>query len=205
MAVLLPGKFVFLAHPHTASSATVLALQDAFPEAFDLRPHHMSLSDLRPDGVPMEQISRARTRVWKRDRHLGDWSPDAVRELLTGDEHVFSVIRNPYDFFASCYVRRGGGVPFEHFVRTFSRDPYVRDGKIYYHLPDCHTMLKHEFLQAKLNGLLRELGLPRVYVERHNETKDKAPWETYFTPEAYRIVNDRFGAEFSMFYAPRDA
>jgi len=66
VAVLLPGKFIFLAQPHTGSSAMVLAFQDVFPEALDLRPHHMRLDDVKgkPGAVRMQQISRQRTRVW---------------------------------------------------------------------------------------------------------------------------------------------
>lgn len=205
MAVLLPGKFIFLAHPHTGSSAMCLALQDAFPEALDLRPHHMSLGDLKgePGAVRMEQISRQRTRVWKPDRLPGDWDPEIVRKFVTGTEHVFAVVRNPYDFLVSCYVRRGGKQPFESFVRGYQEDPYVRDGRLYYHEPDCDTMLRHERLQRGLNVLMKTLGLPAVPLERHNETKDKQPWESYYTPEAFKIVNDRFGQEFFKFYAPR--
>jgi hypothetical protein len=211
VAVLLPGKFIFLAHPHTGSSATMLALCDAFPEALDLRPHHMTLADVRgaPGAVRMEQISRARNRLWdhrphKRKRNPADpIDPDVVRQFITGDEHVWGVVRNPYDFLVTCYVRRGKGKSFESFVRSYNEDPYIRDGKMYYHEADCDTLLRHERLQRGLNVMMKTLGLPDVPLERHNETKNKQPWESYYTPEAYRIVNERFGQEFFKFYLPR--
>ena len=205
MAVLLPGKFIFLAQPHTGSSAMGLALQDVFPEALDLRPHHMTLADVKgePGAVRMEQISRARTRIWKKDRLPGDWDPEIVRKFVTGKEQVFCVLRNPYDFLVSCYVRRGGNQPFEAFVRSYSQSPYIENGRIYYHQDDCHTLLRHETLQLDLNTFMSSIGEPDVPLERHNETKYKKPWDIYYTPEAFKIVNDRFGAEFSKFYTPR--
>jgi len=210
VAVLLPGKFIFLAHPHTGSSSMVLALQDAFPEALDVRPHHMSLADVRGDTgtAHMEQISRARGRIW--DHRPGkrpgpEVTPKIVRELVTGDEHVFSVLRNPYDFLATCYVRRGRGTSFVDFVRSYDERPYVEAGRLYYHEPDSDTLLRYELLQAGLDLLMEKLGLPRIELGRHNETPNKDPWDTYYTPETYRVVNSRFGDEFSKFYEPRSS
>lgn len=205
MAVLLPGKFVFLAHPHTGSSAMVLALQDAFPEAYDLRPHHMSLDDVKgkPGAIRMEQISKQRTRLWKNTRSGDKNLPQHVRDLVTGEEHVFGVVRNPYDFLVTCFVRRGKRATFVNFVKSFREDPYIRDGRIYYHEKDCDTLLHHESLQAGLDVLMKRLNLPTFEPGRHNETKGKEPWESYYTPEAFKIVNDRFGSEFHGFYDTR--
>lgn len=210
MAVLLPGKFIFLAQPHSASSAMVLALQDAFPEAFDIRPQHMSLADLKggPGAARIEQISQARTRVWKQGgprsgmTHSGAF-PLMVRGAVTGAERVFTVVRNPYDFLTSCFVRRGRNLSFEAFVRGYNESPYVEDGRVLYHVPDCHTVLRYEDLQSELDGLMNDLGLPDVPVGRHNVTKDKKPWETYYTPGAFEIVNERFGDEIEQFYELR--
>ena len=210
MAVVLPGKFIFLAHPHTGSSAMMLALQDAFPEALDLRPHHMSLADVKgePGGARIEQISRQRARVWKEGGPRSGMThsstvPIAVQQTITGKERVFTVIRNPYDFLVSCYVRRGQGRRFEDFVRSYDEDPYVRDGRLYYHFDDCHTVLQHERLQGELDALMKRLNLPTFELGRHNETEGKRPWESYYTPEAFQIVNERFGMEFNEFYMMR--
>lgn len=187
----------------------VLALQDVFPEALDLRPHHMRLSDVRghQGGVRITQISRIRQRVWderpqKRMRN-SDVDPDMVRDALTGKELIFTVIRNPYDFLATCYVRRGRDASFESFVQSYKDSPYIEEGRLYYHEPDCETVLRWEKLQVHLNKLMRELKLPKVKLEQHNVTKDKKPWESYYTPKAFDIVNERFGKEFEPFYELR--
>jgi hypothetical protein len=202
MAVILPGKFIFLAHPHTGSSSMVLALQDTFPEAMDLRPHHMSLMDVhgRPGAVRIEQIQRRRAKIYDHRRpHLGN----VPTNLFDGNEHVFTVVRNPYDFFASCYVRRGRERGLEGFVRSYNEDPYVRNGRIYYHVDDCDTIIQYENLQHELDTLMKQLGLTTFKLERHNETEGKEPWETYYTPKIYEILNERFSGEFGKFYALR--
>lgn len=188
-----------------------LHLQDTFPEAMDLRPHHMTLQDVmgKPGAIPMEQISKQRTRVWDFRKHKRSGMthmamyPETVRRLISGKEHIFSVVRNPYDFMATCFVRRGQTKTFEDFVKNFHEDPYIRDGRIYYHSQDCTTLLRYEKLQTELDALMILLGLSTVPLQRHNETQKKQPWETYYTPETFAIMNERFGDEFAEFYERR--
>ena len=212
MAILLPGKFLFLAHPHTASSSMVLAFQDIFPNAYDLRPHHMTLNDVRgkQGAIRIEQISQQRTRIFHhRGKRLPDGSvrprstPEEIRKLVTGNEVRFTVIRNPYDYFASRYVRLDKKEPFESFCRGYSASPYIEGGKIYYHLPDSQRILRYENLQTELNALMKELELPEVPLGQHNPTQGKKPWESYYSPEAFAFVNERFGEEFERFYEKR--
>ena len=180
----------------------MLGLQDAFPEAMDLRPHHMTLADVhgKPCAVRIEQIQRRRAKIYDERRpHLGEMPT----KIFHGNEHIFTIIRNPYDFLASCYVRRGQERGFEGFVRSYNEDPYVRDGQLYYHLDDCQTILRHERLQSDLDALMKRLGLSTFELGRYNETEGKKPWETYYTPRAFEIMNERFGQEFNNFYKTR--
>ena len=50
-----------------------------------------------------EMIERAE-RAKRKKAALGE--DIAIGEYITGKEHVFTVIRNPYDFLVSCFVRR---------------------------------------------------------------------------------------------------
>jgi len=207
MAIVLPGKFIFLAQPHTGSSAMTLAFQDAFPQALDLRPHHMPLGTImeKPGAPGMEQISRSRTRIWdhrphKLKRLKVKLHPTIVRQYLTGEEIVFTVIRNPYDFLSTCYVRRGGKQDFTSFLESYNESPYIEDGRIYYHVDDCDEVLTWEKMPLCIDRLMRRLDLPEFNLARHNVTKDKKPWPEYYSPKAFEIVNRRFGDEFSRFY-----
>jgi hypothetical protein len=204
MAVVLPGKFIFLAHPHTASSAMVLAFQDVFPEAYDVRPHHMHLEELKgPNGkTRINQINRQRARVYDNRPHKN--KPD-FPDLFSGDELVFTVVRNPYDYFTSRYLRMGAKEPFASFVRSYRGKPYVEDGKIFYHVAKCQRVIKYESLQEDLNSLMKELELPEVPLGRHNVTEGKKPWETYYSPEAFEAMNERFGEEITPFYKQRNS
>lgn len=210
MPVLFPGKFVYLAHPHTGSSATVLALQDTYPEALDVRPHHMSYSELvDPDNIA--RISQQRERVWKGGRPVSSRRPEVRPEDLisriTGTEWRFCVVRNPYDFFVSCYLRQRHNTNspnLEHFVASFRRPPFVVDGKIWYLVDDCDEVFLYENLQDHFDGLADRLGLKRIKIERKNATPNKDPWESYYTPRAFEIVNNRFGKEIEKFYELRE-
>lgn len=128
-----------------------------------------------------------------------------MRQYITGTEHVFTVIRNPYDFLATCYVRRGGKQSFESFVSSYNASPYIENNQMYYHAPNCHSVLHWEKMPLCIDRMMRKLGLPELEIGMHNVTKDKKPWTEYFTPKAFEIVNRRFGAEFSAHYKMRHA
>jgi hypothetical protein len=125
--------------------------------------------------------------------------------MITGSEHVFGVVRNPYDFLASCFVRRSvnRSMGFVPFVRNYHEAPYIEDGRIHYHEKDCHTVLRYERLQLEMDALMERLDLPTFELGRHNQTAGKKPWESYYTPEAFAVVNERFGQDFRGFYEPR--
>lgn len=214
MAVLLPGKFLYLAHPHTASTATCLALQDAFPQACDLRPHHMLLAEARGETAPqLLTVMQRREKIWDSRLHkrlaesmppgIAARLPDGLADLHEGGELVWSVVRNPYDLWVTTYLRKDRTGNFESFVERFSHPPWVVDGRMFYHVPGSDMVLRYETLQADLDRLTARLDLNRIELGRHNETVNKQPWETYYTPRAFQIVNERFGDEFAPFYELR--
>ena len=157
-----------------------------------------------------DQLSRRRERVWMRNRELTPRqepvTPEQVVTMVENTRARVSVVRNPYDFLASCYVRKGRrGQRFEDFVASFQLDPFVVEGRLYYHLDASDEVLRYENLAREFNGFLGRLGLPPIQIERLNVTKDKRPWESYYTPKAFETVNGRFGDEFGQFYDLRTA
>jgi hypothetical protein len=204
MAVLLPGKFLFLAHPHTASNSMMFALTGHFEDdAVDLRPHHLTLRDLRRDHPLREKLSHYRGKRLKDGSIRRRLTPDEIRQKVSGDEHIFSVVRNPYDFLTSCFVRQKKTAEFVDFVRGFDTKPYIREGTIHYHADDSHTVLRFENLQPELDTLFAKIGLPQVTLGTHNVADEKNPWESYYTPAAFRVVNDQFGEEIERFHELR--
>jgi len=218
MAVALPGKFIYLAHPHTGSSATALGLQGAFRESLNL-PHHMSLADVlgEPGAVHIEQMRHQATRIWEHSpqKQRGPRPDGRSPREFTGGEHVFTTIRNPYDFLVSCFAHSGRGRSFDQFVRSYHEDPYVRDGRLWYHETDCHEILRYEILQEELDATMARLSLPAIPLPRrptlhgwglgaHDVTEDMRTWESYYTPTAFQIVNERFGDELSRHYPLRE-
>lgn len=205
MAILVPGKFIYLAHPHTGSSAMTIAVAAAIPEAYDLRPHHMTLDEVREGKYT--SIKQRRSDVWdnrehRRKRFKRVVNPEDVTSLITGDEVVFSVVRNPYDYLTTCFVRQAKGQNFEAFVESFNRTPFIQEGLLWYHAKDSHHVLKWENMQEELDTLMDQLGCPRVDMGRqYNTTPDKKPWREYYSPKALVTVHRRFGEEIRHWYS----
>jgi hypothetical protein len=202
MAIVLPGKFIFLATPYTASMAVARALKDlpgAFA-AYDKRHgvgHHARL----------DQIKKT------------------AGAKLTGTEQVIVAVRNPYDVLVSWYLRNLGHSMVVRMVRGTKEDrnatlrefvelwldldmpPYVTDGRMFYHADDGglavpKRIVRYENLENTLNAALRACKAPHVKVGRENATPGKDHWSTYYDAETYAFVNDRFRDEFVKFGYP---
>lgn len=197
MAVVLPGKFIFLATPYTGSHAVARALgrlPGAFA-AFDKRRgigHHALLSEVR-------QVAGAR---------------------LTGTEAVIVAVRNPYDVLISWYLRNRSHYQVTHRAKQRGRDltlrdflelwieaepfPYLVRGRIFYHASEIDKrvprfVLRHERLEAALNAALRAVSVPCVKVGRENATPGKDHWSLYYDDPTYAFVNEKFRDDFVKF------
>ena len=155
-------------------------------------------------------MSQRRQRVWKGGRpvtgKLPELRPEAAIARVTGDEVRFCVVRNPYDFFVSCYLRQKQNTNspnMEHFAASFKRPPFVKEGRLWYLLDECDEVFLYEELQESFDALSTRLGIAKISLERKNATPDKEPWESYYTPKAFEIVNNRFGKEIEKFYELR--
>lgn len=196
MAVLFPGKFIYLATPHTASIATTRALAEIdgavvsdlnevkdldLKRTFPKGTHHATLEDLR------------RMRP----------------EYFTGGEITVTTIRNPYDLLVTWWLRQrenlikkwGHEPTFREYVEkadeTTSGGPYIRDGRIFW--MDVNKHMRYERLQKDLNRFLRRHRLPEATLEKTNVTANKEPYKTYYDPETRALAEQRFGEEASHF------
>lgn len=181
MAYVCPGKFIYLAHPHTASSGTIQVLRrwqrDGFPGR-EIKPHHIRLSKL----IAQVQI----------EPDLPDVS----------DELTWTVVRNPYDLFVSMWFRKRGVTKkdFRTFCLDWRSTPYIEDGMLYFHASDAQRVLRYENLVPELEDLCRFFGIPAIVPTRVNVTGGKEDWRMYVTDDILSILNRRFGDEFERFY-----
>jgi len=171
MAAALPGKFVYLATPHTASLATVRALTEQLPGCSEI---------LSASG---------------RHRH-GHHHATRDEFVHLGDELVWwSVRREPRDVLVTCWLRygrlRGDERALEDFVREWGDPPFVVDGR--FDWQDVDEWVEYEHLDAGVAALLGRLGLPPVEIPRYNETPGKGPWRDHWTAEAEDAFVARFG------------
>ncbi len=170
MAALLPGKFLYLATPHTASLATVRALTEQLPGCSEV---------LSASG-----------------RHrYGHHHATRDEFELPGRELVWSVRREPRDVLVTCWLRYGGlsghEETLEDFVRSWGGPPFVVDGRFAWQ--DVDEWVEYEDIDAGINRLLARLGLPPVSVPRYNETPGKGPWRERWTRAAQEAFEGRFG------------
>ena len=197
MAVVLPGKFVYLATPHTGSMAVAAALKN-INGAFSA--YH------KPRGIGHHATLKEVKRV------CGD--------QLTGAEVVFTTIRNPYDVLATWYVRNEYHFQMRRLEEQLERELTIRDflelwlklntrphlvnGRIFYHALECQKVIRYENLQGELNALMRKIpGTPgSVPLERENPTPSKKHWSLYFDDPTYAWINEHFQADFVDFGYP---
>ena len=201
MAVLLPGKFLYLGLPHTATCATMRALYHGIPgcyvsgvnEVGKVPPEHLLCAGHNGSThhLPKEEIERRRP------------------ELFQGGEISVSTVRHPYDLVATWWVRqetsfrRHSGVDdltFAKFVELVDDSiaaPYIKNGRMFWMRAEHY--LRYESLQADLDRFLEGLGLPSVQLERVNVSKKKRDWKSYYTEEIRETVRRRFGEDAKRF------
>ena len=200
MAVVVPGSFVYLAHPSTGSTATTTALlkiEGAFVAADKRRTfgHHASMEQVR----------------------------SVCGDRLVGTEVVFTAVRNPYDVLASWFVLNENHFQMRHLEEVLHRPPriadfldiwtqmdespkmsaypWLRDGRIFYHDDAARHFVRQENLQHELDAVLRRVpnSPGRATLRREHVTEGKDHWTTYYQPSDYSFVNQKFKDEFSKF------
>lgn len=190
MAILLPGKFVYLANPHTASLATADALC-TIDGTFRIAPHHISWRDFGQGEVRSAQMEKLQI---------------CVQQLLTGAECIIATARNPYDWLVTCWLRRKdsmNGICFKEYVTIVdqkSPGAYIKDDRLLFH--EFSHLLKYENLENDLNSFLKSIGQNEVKLSKRNVTPNKMPWRDYFDREIFDIINGRFRRDFDRLSYP---
>ncbi len=193
MAVLIPGKLVYLATPHTASTSTNWALSE-LPGALS-----SSSASVGLDTSPLRVLHHA-TR-------------EEILPHCKGGELFISTHRHPADLVVTWYLRQkkhleervlNREVSMEEFVEGIddamlnSAPYYIREGKMFWH--DADKWLYYDKLRDQLNDILRSLNLPTVALPRLNVTKGRAAvWKAYYTDKALDALRRRFWKEAKRF------
>jgi hypothetical protein len=193
MAVVLPGKFVYLCTPYTDEDATTKALKQ-LPGAF----------------VAVDKFRGVKPHATMADvqRVFGD--------RLDGTEHVFTVVRNPYDLLVEWYLREiprfqlvrladvlGRTPNLREFIDLWvsepnGPEPYRRGGRMFYHALECKTVLRWERgVEREVNGLLRKLPqVDQIKMPPRPAEPQRDHWSTYYDRDTYALVNEQFRDDF---------
>ena len=200
MAVVLPGSFVYLAHPSTGSTATTTAL-------LKIEGAFMPLDKRRTFGhhASMKQVMSV----------CGD--------QFTGAEVIFTAVRNPYDALASWFVLNDNHFQMRHLEQVLQRPPRIKDfldvwrqmdqmeqltaepwlraGRMFYHVDAAREFIHQENLQHELDAVLRKVPKSpgRAPLRREHVTQGKDHWTTYYSDADYAYVNEHFRDEIVKF------
>lgn len=173
MAVLVPGKVLFLAHPRTASTAMRNMLEAQGGQV--INPHHIGFDEpevkKQYHGEPVLVVIRNPydmlvswwgVRTWTRDR----------------------------------------GSTLASFISGFNdmKGNFQRNGKLFYHLPAATIVLRYEELDETLKPALTRLGIKTFDLPHINETAGKGDWRSYYDAAAIENANRRFGDEIAEHY-----
>ena len=171
MALIIPKKLIYLAHPRTASKSTVIGLATSFArlEAEVIQPHHLQLHNFL--------------------------------DRLQGGEIVATTVRHHGDALVSWYLNTGGEKEwgdFKTFLRDWDHPVlYGKENSRIYnlHLQYADRVLRFENLQDDIERLISDIGLPPLKLTPMNSTAGKEPWQNYYDDEAKELVTARFGQE----------
>ena len=169
MAVLLPGKFLYLGTPRCGSSA----VHDALKNVPEVKLFHQHIT------VP--EIKRVHSGLGPELRMATVRNPyDLV---------VTWWLR----------ARRNDRVTLLEFVRDFQHRLFERDGRLFYLCTDDVEILRYETLQEDLDRNLAKAGVRPVVLDRVNVTEGKRDWRSYYGPEEIAAVEERFGHEMDRY------
>jgi hypothetical protein len=178
MAVVVPGKILFLANPRTGSQAVTKYLVDNYPEAIWSKcRHHATLKELA--GFNPKLLG------------CGNYHLD--------DEVTCTTVRNHWDIIVSWWLLMypEGCVrvrELEWFIWNGTHSYFAKGNKLFWlHYADVY--LKYETLEDDLGRLLnRNVKLPHI-----GKTENKKNYKSYYDKDSWEAVYERFHEEIEMF------
>lgn len=194
MAVLIPGKILYLCTPHTASRSTSAALSEIDGSVL-IDYHHITVPEIK-DG----KFRKVRIRAHgKHDVlfHYSEKRPFFLHvEMYTEKEHVVTTMRNPYDLVITWWIMyrdKAGFRTLADFVNEYGGmdlDAWARDAT---------RILRYEHLSEDLNKLLEECEMEPVELPHVNKSSGKREWQDYYDRESLDAVNKRFAHWFEKY------
>jgi len=143
MALIVPGKVVYLCTPRTGSTSVQVALQDIYPEAIVTEEHHTRYGD------------------------------EGVQNAIAGGEIVVSNTRCIFDVITSWYYlnREWWRYGMLDFINQY-RHTYFQD-RIHFHLEDCTQLINYYHFQRDFDILLECLDVTHYKLPYLNITAAK--------------------------------
>lgn len=134
-------------------------------------------------------------------------------EVIARCEHVFCIIRNPFDLMFSWYYRTQGGPDapgvksFEEWLPYALYGPEPRHfegpyGKLFYATHLCDMVCKFETLQRDFDQVMVAAGLKPIGLRRLGQTAkkptDPLAYRDFYNGETKRIILNEYAEQLEM-------
>lgn len=148
-------KYVFLHEPHTGGRSVEKALM-AHDDSHNCNgDHHIS---------PLQMVQKG-----------------FITALQLCDYSTFRVVRNPYDWLVTCWLRNSRRSDFGDWV-LMNPNPFKRDGTLFWkYQDDARFTLRLETIDLEFAFFLDMCEAPRVELEREGVTENKPDWRDLLT------------------------
>tara|TARA_Y100000593_G_scaffold94310_1_gene192820 strand:+ start:3106 stop:3654 length:549 start_codon:yes stop_codon:yes gene_type:complete len=177
MALIVPNKLIYLAHPRTASKATCVTLGQ-IDSAFTEPVHHRRLFDLEYEREGELVVTTVRHHA---DALVSWWKNHGQKNHGYGEDLD----------------------EFTRFLREFpDSEIWIKPStnRLWdLHTPWCNAVMRYEDVQTELDWVLEKVGLLPMQLLRVNQTRGKDDWRNYYNAERERIVADVYGDEMREF------
>ena len=174
MSFIMKGKFIYLAHPRTASVATEAALLFTCPEGTQTTQHHRMLHEIE------------------------------CGEERTGNEYLFTTIRDPLDVLASWWTlnTQWHDKLFLDFLNHFHHIYLTIDDKLFFHLPATRgKYIRYEHLQEDFNIAMIFLGYSPKLIPKLNISKNKIKdYKSLYGTKEIKVMWKRFPVAMEIYY-----
>lgn len=172
MYVLPERNLVYLAHPRTASVATVQTMEQLGPMEM-YQGHH----GIDPEKIPQDATVITTIRnPW--DVLVSWWFKRQTTQSSFYD------------------------LPLEEFIPLLVKNnkQYFRDGKMFYMVPYANQILSYQHLQVHFNLALVKVGYaPRDLVIANKSTRRKKPYQAYYNTITRAWVANYFAEEIERY------
>jgi len=176
----MKGRFIYLAHPRTASMATEKALSMVCPGGITTKAHHAQLHEIPHDD----------------------------ESIFTTIRDPLDVLVSWWEVNIQWHKPQSDGGPtgsdgsFLDFINQYEHTYLTIDGELFFHLQAAkYNYLRYEYLQEGFDIAMEALRLPTITIPKLNITKNKdKDYMSMYGDKELEAMWNRFPSAMELYY-----